>query len=186
MAKTDTIDSTDQRLIALLRHDARLSVAALAAKLGVSRGTVNNRIAKLEAAGVIVGYTVQLRPDALTFADARAIAEYLQQLGISHLYLSPVLTAVRGSTHGYDITDPTSVSAGLGGPGVPDRLADMGAGHQSACRDAGGCVGCLRVGASVGRARAGRVGGVFLDEPLLGGRQRLVLGRVCWVLVCHP
>jgi DNA-binding Lrp family transcriptional regulator len=64
MAKADTIDSTDQRLIALLRHDARLSVAALAAKLGVSRGTVNNRIAKLEAAGVIVGYTVQLRPDA--------------------------------------------------------------------------------------------------------------------------
>jgi DNA-binding Lrp family transcriptional regulator len=58
------IDSTDQRLIALLRQDARLSVAALAAKLGVSRGTVNNRIAKLEARGVIVGYTVQLRPDA--------------------------------------------------------------------------------------------------------------------------
>ena len=58
------IDGTDQRLIALLRHDARLSVAALAAKLGVSRGTVNNRIAKLEAKGVIVGYTVQLRPDA--------------------------------------------------------------------------------------------------------------------------
>lgn len=64
MAKSDSIDGTDQRLIALLRHDARLSVAALAAKLGVSRGTVNNRIAKLEAAGVIVGYTVQLRPDA--------------------------------------------------------------------------------------------------------------------------
>ena len=64
MAKPDSIDSTDQRLIALLRQDARLSVAALAARLGVSRGTVNNRIAKLEAAGVIVGYTVQLRPDA--------------------------------------------------------------------------------------------------------------------------
>ncbi len=64
MAKSDSMDSTDQRLIALLRHDARLSVAALAAKLGVSRGTVNNRIAKLEAAGVIVGYAVQLRPDA--------------------------------------------------------------------------------------------------------------------------
>lgn len=64
MARSDVIDSTDQRLIALLRHDARLSVAALAAKLGVSRGTVNNRVAKLEASGVIVGYTVQLRPDA--------------------------------------------------------------------------------------------------------------------------
>jgi DNA-binding Lrp family transcriptional regulator len=64
MAKPVSIDSTDQRLIALLRQDARLPVAALAAKLGVSRGTVNNRIAKLEKSGVIVGYTVQLRPDA--------------------------------------------------------------------------------------------------------------------------
>ena len=58
------LDSTDQRLIALLRKDARLPVAALAAKLGVSRGTVTNRITKLETARVIVGYTVQLRPDA--------------------------------------------------------------------------------------------------------------------------
>ena len=58
------LDPTDQRLIALLRKDARLPVAALALKLGVSRGTVTNRIAKLEKARVIVGYTVQLRPDA--------------------------------------------------------------------------------------------------------------------------
>jgi DNA-binding Lrp family transcriptional regulator len=39
-------------------------VATLASKLGVSRGTVSNRITKLEDAGVIVGYTVRLRPDA--------------------------------------------------------------------------------------------------------------------------
>jgi DNA-binding Lrp family transcriptional regulator len=64
MSIADTIDSTDQRLISLLRQDARLPVAALAAKLGVSRGTVNNRLAKLQKAGVVVGFTVQLRPDA--------------------------------------------------------------------------------------------------------------------------
>jgi DNA-binding Lrp family transcriptional regulator len=64
MAKPIALDDTDQRLIALLRADARLPVAALAAKLGVSRGTVNNRLAKLEKGGVIVGYTVRLRPDA--------------------------------------------------------------------------------------------------------------------------
>ncbi len=61
-------------------------------------------------------YRLQLRPDALTFADARAIAEYLQQLGVSHLYLSPIMTAMRGSTHGYDVADPTAVSSALGGP----------------------------------------------------------------------
>ncbi|WP_081512198.1 malto-oligosyltrehalose synthase [Nocardia donostiensis] len=69
-------------------------------------------------------YRLQLRPDALTFADATAIAEYLQQLGISHVYLSPVMTAARGSTHGYDITDPTTVSAALGGPAGLKALAD--------------------------------------------------------------
>ena len=58
------MDSTDQALIALLRQDARTNVAILARKLGVSRGTVTNRITKLEDAGVIVGYTVRLRPDA--------------------------------------------------------------------------------------------------------------------------
>jgi DNA-binding Lrp family transcriptional regulator len=58
------LDDTDQRLIALLRRDARLTVATLADKLGVARGTVNNRLTKLQNSGVIVGYTVQLRPDA--------------------------------------------------------------------------------------------------------------------------
>ena len=58
------MDATDQQLLSLLRQDARTSVAILARKLGVSRGTVGNRIAKLEDAGTIVGYTVRLRPDA--------------------------------------------------------------------------------------------------------------------------
>ena len=57
------MDETDQQLIALLRQDARLSVATLAARLGVSRGTATNRIRKLEDTGVIVGYSVRLRPD---------------------------------------------------------------------------------------------------------------------------
>ncbi len=55
---------TDQQLLSLLRKDARTSVATLAQKLGVSRGTVSNRVTKLEDAGVIVGYTVRLKPDA--------------------------------------------------------------------------------------------------------------------------
>ena len=58
------MDATDQQLLSLLRKDARASIATLAQKLGVSRGTVTNRIARLEDAGMIVGYTVRLRPDA--------------------------------------------------------------------------------------------------------------------------
>lgn len=67
-ARTDDLfkmDALDQQLIALLRTDARASVATLAAKLKVSRGTVTNRIAKLEDGGVITGYTVRLRPDTV-------------------------------------------------------------------------------------------------------------------------
>jgi DNA-binding Lrp family transcriptional regulator len=58
------MDDTDRALIALLRKDARTNVATLAGKLGVSRGTVTNRLRKLEDDHVIVGYSVRLRPDA--------------------------------------------------------------------------------------------------------------------------
>jgi DNA-binding Lrp family transcriptional regulator len=58
------MDSTDLALIGLLRGDARASVATLARKLGVARGTVTQRMRRLEDAGLIVGYTVRLRPDA--------------------------------------------------------------------------------------------------------------------------
>lgn len=58
------MDDTDRQLIALLRDDARMSVVALAKKLRVARATVQNRIARLESDGTIVGYTVRLRPEA--------------------------------------------------------------------------------------------------------------------------
>lgn len=59
-----SLDDTDRELIGLLRDDARLSVVALAKKLRVARATVQNRIARLEKSGTIVGYTVKLRPNA--------------------------------------------------------------------------------------------------------------------------
>lgn len=57
------MDAFDQKLLALLRENARVSVALLAHRLGVTRTTISNRIARLESAGVIVGYTVRLRPE---------------------------------------------------------------------------------------------------------------------------
>ena len=57
------MDSTDHALLSLLRVDARTSVATLAKKLGVARGTVQNRLDRLETDGIILGYTVRVRPD---------------------------------------------------------------------------------------------------------------------------
>lgn len=63
MAVAEMLDDLDTQLIALLRANARASIATLAHRLKVSRGTVTNRLARLEQQGVIDGYTVRLRPD---------------------------------------------------------------------------------------------------------------------------
>lgn len=50
----------------------------------------------------------------MRFDDARGLVDYLHELGISDLYASPILQAKRGSTHGYDVTDPTHINPELG------------------------------------------------------------------------
>lgn len=76
---------------------------------------------------VLATYRLQLRGPAsgfpFTFADAENLLDYLDELGVSHVYLSPILTAVRGSAHGYDVTDPTAVSPELGGAEGLARLS---------------------------------------------------------------
>jgi DNA-binding Lrp family transcriptional regulator len=57
------MDDIDRQLIGLLRENARATVASLAKALGVSRGTVQNRMARLEREGTIVGYTLRLKPE---------------------------------------------------------------------------------------------------------------------------
>ncbi|MGP2440623.1 malto-oligosyltrehalose synthase [Streptomyces sp. JW3] len=59
-------------------------------------------------------YRLQLQP-AFPFGAAAAAVPYLASLGVSHLHLSPVLEAVPGSAHGYDVVDPARVRAELGG-----------------------------------------------------------------------
>jgi (1->4)-alpha-D-glucan 1-alpha-D-glucosylmutase len=62
----------------------------------------------------IACYRLQLHA-GFTLRQAQEILPYLAELGISHVYLSPCLQAVPGSLHGYDVTDPTRISADLGG-----------------------------------------------------------------------
>ncbi len=85
------MDSTDRNLLSLLRDDARMSVAAMAQALGVARGTVQNRLRRLEADGVIVGYTVRLK---LEEQDQRIRA--LMTVAVEGNRTDEVLKALRG------------------------------------------------------------------------------------------
>jgi DNA-binding Lrp family transcriptional regulator len=58
------MDEIDRKLVGLLRADARTPVATLARALKVSRGTVQNRIDRMVAKGLIIGFTLKVRPDA--------------------------------------------------------------------------------------------------------------------------
>ncbi len=77
-------------------------------------------------------YRLQLHA-GFTFADAGRVADYLQALGVSHVYCSPYLQAAPGSTHGYNVVDPERVNEELGGEeglrGFSTRLRELGLGQ---------------------------------------------------------
>ncbi|CAN7444368.1 malto-oligosyltrehalose synthase [Terrabacter sp. LjRoot27] len=75
------------------------------------------------ASAPVSTHRLQLEPD-FTLDDAVAQVRHLAALGITHLYLSPVLQATAGSKHGYDVTDHTTVAEGLGGDAAFERLVE--------------------------------------------------------------
>ena len=85
------MDTTDRRLLSLLRDDARMSVAAMAKSLGVSRGTVQNRLARLEADGTVLGYTVRLK----STSDDERIRAFMT-VAVEGNRTDEVLKALRG------------------------------------------------------------------------------------------
>jgi DNA-binding Lrp family transcriptional regulator len=85
------MDDLDRRLIALLRQDARTPTAALAKTLKVSRGTVQNRIDKLMAAGVLLGFTVRVSAD-----DAAEGVRAIMNIEIAGGRSAAVMRALRG------------------------------------------------------------------------------------------
>ncbi len=68
-------------------------------------------------------YRLQMH-EGFGFDEAQRIVPYLASLGVSHLYLSPILQAAKGSMHGYDVVDHTRISADLGGRSGFERLAE--------------------------------------------------------------
>nr|WP_298803208.1 malto-oligosyltrehalose synthase [uncultured Pseudokineococcus sp.] len=66
-------------------------------------------------------YRLQVQPE-FTYDDAAGVAGYLARLGVTHAYLSPVLQAAPGSTHGYDVVDHSRLSQEAGGREAFDRM----------------------------------------------------------------
>lgn len=101
------IDALDQRLIALLRQNARATVAVLATKLAVSRGTIVNRMRKLEDSGVIVGYTAKLKPetqrdDIRAWMGVRVEGNQTRAV-INHLLGEPGVAALHDTNGRWDL-----------------------------------------------------------------------------------
>lgn len=100
------MDDLDQQLIARLRQNARIPVAELAQALKVSRGTISNRMARLEREGVITGYTLRLRPDAVrdeVRAWASIAVEGHQQRVVQALLGLPGVSALHDTNGRWDI-----------------------------------------------------------------------------------
>lgn len=103
----ETLDDLDRALIAFLRADARMPVASLAQRLGVSRGTVQNRIDKLVARRVLLGFTVRLRADVET-AAVRALMTLEVRPGdlrsvVARLKREPAVTRIFSTNGRWDL-----------------------------------------------------------------------------------
>jgi DNA-binding Lrp family transcriptional regulator len=85
------MDDTDRQLIAILRDDARTPVATLAKRLGVSRGTVQNRLARLTREGEILGFTLRLPPQG----EAHRVGAVMA-IAVEGERSSAVVAALRG------------------------------------------------------------------------------------------
>lgn len=144
-------------------------------------------------AGYQSTYRVQLS-GAFGFAAARAAVPYLADLGVSHLYTSPILRARSGSAHGYDVVDPTQVSPELGGEaGLGELVAalrDHGMGlvvdlvpnHMTTSIESPWWVETLRGGPGAEAARVFDIdweaGGGRVRLPVLGGPFEQVADQV--------
>ena len=83
--------------------------------LGKSVADAVGRLVAQRSCRPVATYRLQLARDTLTFRDAAAVAPYLDELGVSHLYVSPCLKTRSGSAHGYSVVDFGQLDAALGG-----------------------------------------------------------------------
>lgn len=107
--------------------NCRVAVTAVTVRAGDApdcEGRIPNTATTLPIHKIpVASYRLQFR-GGMTFDRASGLVPQLKALGISHLYASPIFTAVTGSTHGYDVTDANQFDPELGGMAGFRRLSD--------------------------------------------------------------
>ncbi|MFW6027641.1 MAG: Lrp/AsnC family transcriptional regulator [bacterium] len=125
-----TLTVQDRKLLALLTRNARESTTALARQLGVARSTVQARIARLEAAGVIAGYTVRLgdeyrrgliRAHVLITLDPKRAGE--AEAALKHM---PELTALYSVSGAHDLIAIAAAETTEDMDALLDRIRNLG------------------------------------------------------------
>lgn len=125
---TDALDALDQDLIALLRADSRTPAALLAKQLKVSRGTVQNRITRLQRSGVLLGFTVKLASEGLR--GVRAITQIEVRGGatdkvVAALRRLPEVVSVHSTNGRWDLVVEVRTEDLLGFDQALRRLRDI-------------------------------------------------------------
>lgn len=123
------MDDTDRKLIALLKQDARMSLAQLARRLGIARSTAQARLDRLENSGAIAGYTLRLgdhiranriRATVLLTIDARAQAATLPRLRAI-----PQIETIHTTSGRFDLLLSISAETTTALDGVLDAIGDI-------------------------------------------------------------
>lgn len=123
------LDDIDQRLIRLLRHDARRGISDLASELDLSRATVRARLERLERSGEILGYTVILRAETIEMpvrgltmiaVEGRAAARVVETLSGF-----PEVTALHTTNGKWDLIAEIGVDSLSGLDGVLGRIRSI-------------------------------------------------------------
>ncbi len=101
------MDEIDQKIIAILRRNARASVSDLALELKISRSTVRARMERLKSAGDILGYTVVLRGDVFEQPVRGIMMIKIEGKGtqriVDHLYKMTEVTALHTTNGKWDL-----------------------------------------------------------------------------------
>ncbi len=122
------MDAIDQQIIEMLRRDARAPLKVIAAAVGLARSSVAERIARLKAAGVIIGYRAEIAPEHAGGAGAVVLIELTstpQPETVARIVADSAVMRCYSLAGGIDLLVEISTAHGKGLNEIRDRLCAL-------------------------------------------------------------